>query len=72
MCVRSFCTCTRERKKWLSVQETHACWDQCVCKQGSGFHNSILMCPFFFDGLLTVHLSIILVISQLNAQNLVL
>jgi hypothetical protein len=29
-------------------------------------------CTYFFDILLTVHLSIILVINQLNAQNLVL
>jgi len=45
-----------------------------ICTWGYNhtFYRYILQSSTFFDVLLTVHLSIILAINQLNAQNLIL
>ena len=48
---------------------SHSC-SYCICVHADGAVNRLLVMNF--DVLLTVHLSIILVINQLDAQNLVL
>ena len=68
-----FICVNRACKRWAKKQNT---WQRCY-KPSGGTALSPSLCHFSephsnFDVLLTVHLSIILAINQLNAQNLLL